>query len=96
MSDNRPIFIGKSDMSSAFHQMPLRPDQYQWLVMKAKNPIDGKTYFFIDKCLPFSSLISCAHFQSLSDVIAYELKHRTGKETINYLDDYFFAACLRH
>ena len=89
------VKVAKSDMTSAFRQLPLSPDQYQWLIMKAVNPEDNKLYYFVDKCLPFGSSISCAHFQKLSDALAYVFKHRTGKETINYLDDYFFVAMLK-
>ena len=56
------IFIGKSDMRSAFRNLGMKKSQFSLLVMKAKSPLDGKIYFFIDKCLPFGASISCAHF----------------------------------
>ena len=49
---------------------------------------------FVDKCLPFGSSISCAHFQAFSNAVAHLVKHRTGKDLMNYLDDYLFAALL--
>ena len=40
-------------MQSAFHNLPIRPQDRKWLVMKAKNPEDGKFYYFVDKCFTF-------------------------------------------
>ena len=56
--------LSKSDMKSAFRILGVMSDQWQWLIMKAESPYDGKTYFFVDKCLPFGAVISCAIFQS--------------------------------
>ena len=79
-------------MSSAFRNLGIKKSHWPYLVMKAVSPIDGKTYYFVDKCLPFGTSISCAHFQAFSDAIAFIVKSKTNKRTINYLDDYFFAA----
>ena len=84
-------FVGKSDMTSAFRHLCLALKCWKYLVMKAQSPIDGKWYFFIDKCLPFGAAISCSLFQKFSDAISYLVYWKTGKENINYLDDYFFA-----
>ena len=48
--------------------------------------------YFVDKCLPFGSSISCAIFQAISDAIAWIVQYRTKKANVNYLDDYLFAA----
>ena len=58
--------LGKSDMSSAFRHIPMAKDQWWLLVMKATHPRTGKTMYFVDKCLPFGSSISCAIFQAIS------------------------------
>ena len=63
-------YIGKSDMSSTFRHVPMAKDQWWLLVMKATHPETGKTVYFVDKCLPFGSSISCAVFQAVSDTIA--------------------------
>ena len=55
--------MGKSDMSSAFRHVPMSKKDWPLLLMKTTNPKDGKTYFFVDKCMPFGSSISCAIFQ---------------------------------
>ena len=86
--------LAKSDMFSAFRHVPIRKDQWYLLVMKACHPTSRKSYYFVDKCLPFGSSISCAIFQQISDAIAYIVAVKVRKENINYLDDYLFAAAL--
>ena len=56
-----------------------------------------KTYFFIDKCLPFGASISCANFQSFSDALNHIVKWKTectlyivNPALTNYLDDFLF------
>ena len=87
--------MAKSDMTSAFRNLGIRVVDYKYLVMMAESPIDGKIYFFVDKCLPFGASISCAHFQSFSDAVAHIVRVKTGEDLVNYLDDYFFAALLK-
>ena len=86
---------GKSDMSIAFLNVPLRVLDFLLLLLKAEHPTTGKIYFFVDKCLPFSASISCAIFQKFSDSVSYLVTFRTKKENINYLDDFFFVAWLK-
>ena len=88
--------IGKSDMQSAFRNLGIRPELFKILIIKAVSPFDGRTYWFVDKCLPFGHSISCNLFQRVSDCIAHVVKHRNnGKKPLNYLDDFFFAALLK-
>ena len=89
------IYSGKSDMKSAFRNLPIAPQDYMLLIMKATNPKDGLVYYFVDKCLPFGASISCAIFQEFSNSVAWIFKARTGKKTVNYLDDYYFAALVK-
>ena len=63
--------------------------------MKAEHPVTKKIWFFVDKCLPFGSSISCAIFQDISDAKAWIVEFRTKKANVNYLDDYLFAAALK-
>ena len=67
-------------------------ESWPLLTMRARCPLDDCMYYFIDKCMPFGALISCVHFQEISNTIAYILKHRMKKDSVNYLDDFFFAA----
>ena len=84
--------IAKSDMARAFRNIPMRISDWKYLVMKAEHPLTGKVYYFVDKCLPFGSSISCAIFQDFSDSIAFLVTYQSGRLNVNYLDDFFFAA----
>ena len=86
--------IARSDMKVAFRNLGILKKHWKFLILKAKNPADGKYYYFVDKCLPFGASISCAHFQRFSNSIAHIVTYFTGQENINYLDDYLFAHLL--
>ena len=64
--------------------------------MEAKNPITNKWCYFVDKCLPFGSSISCRIFQRFSNVLAhitdFKLKHIPDRAITNYLDDFLKIA----
>ena len=66
--------------------------------MKAEDPSDKTIKYFVDKCLPFGSSISCALFQEVSDAIRYLLEHKiaykvpSNRSINNYLDDFLFIA----
>ena len=89
-------FIGKSDMKSAFRNLGVKPSLFRILLLKAVSPFDGKTYYFVDKCLPFGHGISCNLFQRVSNCIAHIVRMRNqGSPLVNYLDDYFFADLIK-
>ena len=67
----------KPDLKSAFRILGLNPESFKWLVLKACHPITGELSYFIDKCLPFGSSISCVHFQRFSNA----LKTSTGTQS---------------
>ena len=87
--------VAKSDMKSAFRNLGIKKEHWKFLIMKAKSPVDGKTYYFVDKCLPFGASISCSHFQRFSNAVKHIVKWRTHKNLVNYLDDFFFAAMMK-
>ena len=88
-------FIAKSDMQSAFRNLGIRKKDWKYLIMKATSPFDGKTYYFVDKCLPFGASISCSHFQRFSNAINHIVKWKIEKKLVNYLDDFLFVALLK-
>ena len=88
------IYLGKSDLSNAFRNLPIKRGQWCYLVMKAQSPFDGQMYYFVDKCLPFGASVSCAVFQAFSDALAHVVRVITGEENVNYLDDYLFLSLL--
>ena len=95
LEEGEGCHLGKSDFKSAFRHLPILKKHWKFLVMKAQSPLDQKIYYFIDKCLPFGASISCAHFQDFSDAVAHIVQYYTSKRTVNYLDDYLFAALLK-
>ena len=90
------LFLGKTDLLSAFHVLPLLIECIHWLMMMAQDPTDGKWKYFIDKCLPFGASISCAHYQRFLNDLCHIVEVYTGKKSItNYLDDFLFVALAR-
>ena len=89
---SKKIFLSKSDLSSAFRQLPVRVSDRCFLIMKACHPISGKTVYLVEKCVPFSASISCSHFQRFSNSLHHIITTVMGKKfsTVNYLDDYLF------
>ena len=92
------VFLGKTDLTSAFHVLPLRVDCFCWLIMQAEDPVTGEMKFFVEKCLPFGSSISCSHYQRFSNALKHITQWRTGsvgKAITNYLDDFLFIAIAK-
>ena len=87
--------IGCSNIKAAFRNLGILRCHWYLLVLKARNPVDLKFYYFFDKCLPFGASISCSHFQRVSNGIAHIVSTRTGKKLVNYLHDYYFAALVK-
>ena len=92
---NACIWFAKSDAKSAFRVLPLSPGSWWLLVMKAEDPVTSLVFYFVDKCLPFRSSISCSHYQRFSDLLAHIMRHLTGQSIVcftvtNYLDDFLF------
>ena len=92
MEEGIGCHISRSDMRSAFRNLGIKKKHWKFLIMKAKDPKDGKWYYFVDKCLPFGASICCALFQEFSNSIAFLVQYESGKLVVNYLDDYLFAA----
>ena len=93
--DSDTIFVGKSDMSIAFRHVPLKVKDFKLIILKASHPITNKTYWFVEKCLPFSSSISCAIFQAGSDGITHIVEYQMNKPNLNYLDDHLFCEVMK-
>ena len=91
MHVGRGCFVAKSDMKSAFKNLPIRPEDWCWLIMKAKHLVTMETFYFVEKCVPFGGSISRCHFQRFSDAVEWILFYKSGDRTNNYLDDFLFA-----
>ena len=96
LPSDQPIYFSKSDIISAFRLLPLRIANFCWTIMKAVNPISGRTYYFVDKCLPFGASISCVLFQQFSDALQhlteFAINRNVRRVLSNYLDDFLFIA----
>ena len=92
----RACYIGCSDVKVAFRNLGIRPLDWCYLVMKAESPLDGITYYFVDKCLAFGVSISCSHFQRVSNAIVHIVRTKNNNSPlVNFLDDYLFSQLLR-
>ena len=87
------LFFSKTDLKSAFRAALVSPAQRFLLICKAKNPHNGKFYYFVDKCLPFGLGTSCALFMRISNSLRHICETRAGGNVrvINYLDDFLFT-----
>ena len=91
----QPVYMGRSDISAAFRNVCIAKEFWPFLVMKARSPMDGKWYYFFDKCLSFGASISCTIYQMISDAVTHILRYRTKKKSVNYLDDNFFCSLTK-
>ena len=98
INGHKVVFLGKTDLSSAFRVLPLKRKCFQWLIMKAEDPRDGRIKYFVEKCLPFGASISCSHYQRFSNALKHIMEFRTGerKALTNYLDDFLFIAVFKY
>ena len=91
---NCELWLGISDLQSAFRVIPTLRKFWPVLMMKAVNPLTGETVFLIDKNLPFGNSRSCQLFQQFSDSLAhifmYKARRLRNVKIVNYLDDFLF------
>ena len=88
-------FMAKTDVKSAFRNIPVHPDDWELLGMKWRD-----LYFFY-RVLPFGLRSAPFIFNMLSDALEWILIHKLGVSNIlHILDDFFIAepaqrsACL--
>ena len=92
------LYYCKTDASSAFRVLPVKVSQRFLLVMKMRHPEMQEVLYFIDKCLPFDSSISCALYQAFSNALKHIAEWRIiiimkiQPALTNYLDDFLFVA----
>ena len=89
IKEGKSCRIARSDVRSAFRNLGICPEHWKYLIMKAESPVDGKTYYFINKALPFGHSISCALFQTFLNGVAHVVMFYMQKKLVNYLDDYY-------
>ena len=84
------IFMGKTDVTSAFLLLLVKVEQRAWLTMAVDHPITGQRLFFLEKNVPFGASSSCALFQEFCNSLKHILEEVSGNfhQTTNYLDDF--------
>ena len=88
-------FMAKTDVKSAFRNIPVHPDDWELLGMKWRD------LYFFDRVLPFGLRSAPFIFNMLSDALEWILIHKLGvSNVLHILDDFFIAepaprsACL--
>ena len=80
--------LGKSDLKSAFRNLPVSPVDFDQLGFK----FEGKFYF--DKPMLFGCSISCSTFECFAKFLEYCVKQHAGHgrgSILHYLDDFLFG-----
>lgn len=81
-------YLSKTDGVSAFSHLPVRKEDWNLMVMKAKCPQDGKWYYFCSKVIGFGHSISCRLFTEFMQSLIHVTGTRCDQgEPIFYLDD---------
>lgn len=88
LEQGESCYLSKTDCKSAFLMLPLRVDQFKWVVMMCPHPISGKKYYFCLKTLCFGSGTSCFLYMKLSNALAHIFRHLSGGDICNLLDDF--------
>ncbi len=78
-------FLAKSDLKSAFRQLPIHKEDLNLLGFR----IDS--LWFIDKCMPFRLAIACKVFEKFSSVIHWRVAKLIAESLLHYLDDFLLG-----
>ena len=78
--------ISKADIESAFHILPISPEDY-WLLGFC---VDGLYYF--KRKLPMGASISCNTFEEMSKCLQFIMKHLGFRNISHILDDFIFIS----
>ena len=74
--------MAKIDLKSAFHQCPVRPDDWHLLDLKWRDQ------FYFDKCLTFGLRSAPFLFDQVGKAIKWIARHRGVAHLVCYLDDF--------
>ena len=94
------LWFAISDCSNAFCVVPAKPGIHFLMTMMAPHPITNEVWYFVDKCLPFGSSMSCAIFQAFSDALKHIVQWKIRITMFiepaisNYLDDFLFIVSV--
>ena len=78
-------FLAKSDIESAFHLLPIHPDDHHLLGMSWDNK------YYYDLCLPMGCSSSCKLFEKFSSALEHIVRHQTNGTILHFLDDFLLV-----
>lgn len=83
------VYLAKCDGRAAFRQLPVSPQDYQLLVMKAEDPLTGEMCYFIDKVIVFGSSKSCRIYSDFAAALVHVAQYLDpfNRRPNEYLDD---------
>ena len=74
--------LAKIDIQSAFHLLPVHPEDHYLLTMSWKGEV------YIDHCIPFGLQSAPKLFNTLADLLSWAAQEAGVSYLIYYLDDY--------
>ena len=97
LTTSESIFMSKGDIQSAFRIILGHPQNWPWTILKAQHLRTGKTFYWVNKNLPFGASILCSSFQHFSNCIKHLVEAFMGcpHSCTNYLEDYLYVADSR-
>jgi hypothetical protein len=75
--------LGKTDIASAFHVLPVHPDDQELLAIQFEGA------FYHDRCLPMGCSISCSIFETFSTSLQWLFCAKFGVRDMTHVSDDF-------
>ena len=89
LAPNKPVFMAKVDVESAFRIIPVCPADRPFLVFRWR----GK--YYMDAVLPMGCASSCRIFEAVSTGLHWIAINKLGATAVvHYLDDFLFWQIL--
>ena len=86
----QPCYLSKTDISMAYRNLPLRPDEYHLFGFKWKDVL------YYDKCLPMGCSSSCQIFERFSTSLHWiGEKYMSEGKMFHILDDFLIVSVSR-
>lgn len=87
--DHHAVYLSKCDGRAAFHQLPVRKEDFPLLVIKAEDPKTSEICYFVQKVVVFGSSKSCRIFSEFAAALAHIAQHfdEYKRRPNEYLDD---------
>ena len=79
------LLFSKSDLQSAFRQLPIRKEDLDLLGLKHQG------LYYLDLCLPFGVSIACRVFETFSTALHWKVGQLIADILVHYLDDFHFG-----